>query len=216
MEGSIFKYFRGDDYTLDALINKYLWFSMPPYLNDPFDCSMEHLVTRDSPLSDKAKNFILDKTKEFGICCFSEEPLIHHLWSFYANGHQGFCVEFDREAIKSFYSKKFQAKCDLLRCDYRLIPLNLNGPIEWIFHEDGSITSFPLANILSEDKKRDQLFEMLLLQKNAGIWQNEKEWRIILGGRAILNGAKEYSQESKGYKIPLPENAIKSMVLPLS
>lgn len=213
MGESIFKYFRGDEYSLKGLKERSLWFSRPPYFNDPFDCSMEHLITRDSPLSDKGKEFIKQNTRKFGVCCFSEDPLSHHLWSFYANGYQGFCVEYDLKIVRSFCSERFFAKCDLMKCDYRVNPLDLNEPIDWIFHDNGSVESYGLHKILSETRDTDKLFEMLLLQKNAHIWKNEKEWRIILSGRAIKNGADRFDFDGKGYNIPLPENAIKSILL---
>ncbi len=212
MGSVIYKYFRGDHYSLIGLRERTLWFSRPPYFNDPFDCSMEHLVTRESPLSEEGKEFIRQNTMKFGICCFSEDPISHQLWSFYANGYQGFCVEYDREVIQSFCSDRFQANCDLAQCTYEEFPVNLDDRITW--ERDGYyIREVPLRWILSCPKRTDRLFQMLLLQKNEKVWKSEREWRIILSGRAIKNGAYQFDSDGKGYNIPLPENAIKSIII---
>jgi hypothetical protein len=215
MYNSIFKYYSGDLNSINCLENEYFWFSKPPYFNDPFDCSMEHLVNRDSQLSNLGKDFIRENTKEFGVCCFSEDPVNLHMWAQYANSYKGFCLEFDKDVIQSFCSDLFQANCELMKCDYRDCPIDLNEAIDWIFHDDGNTTRWPLRKILSCDKESDKLFEMLLLQKNKKIWTNEQEWRIILSGRAIRNGADDLEINDLGYKIPFPKNALKSIIVGL-
>lgn len=204
---SIFKYHSGEGNSLDSFSKKYLWFSKPPYLNDPFDCSMEHLLSEESQLSDLGKNFIRSNTKEFGVCCFSEAPLNLHMWSHYANSYKGFCLEFDKEIIQSFCSDLFQANCELMPCIYRDSLICL----DYLEFETG--VKVPLRGIHPASKEFDQLMKELLFQKNEKVWGQEKEWRIVLSGRAIRNGAKNYEHESTGYKISLPEGAIKSIVL---
>ncbi|WP_425636054.1 DUF2971 domain-containing protein [Algoriphagus yeomjeoni] len=181
-------------------------------MNDPFDCSMEHLISRESQLSNEGKDFIRTNTKEFGVCCFSEDPLNLHMWSHYGNSYKGFCLEFDKEIIQSFCSDLFQANCELLQCKYDEYPINLDERITWEIDGD-YIQEVPLRWILECPKKTDRLFQMLLLQKNEKVWGQEQEWRIILSGRAIRNGARNHAHKSNGYRIPLPEGAIKSIFL---
>src|SRR5690606_1283039 len=151
----IYKYYPGNCLSFDALENKYFWFSKPPYLNDPFDCSMEAFRSCDS-FTEDGKNLILEKTKEFGICCFSKNNDNLHFWALYANSHQGFCLVFDRNRIQSFCSERFQADCELLDCDYRDLPIDLNQPI--LMNETGDKYS-PIKGILSDPKKTDALFK---------------------------------------------------------
>lgn len=207
----IYKYYPGNEYSFSSLEEKYFWFSKPPYLNDPFDCSMENLISCDSSLTDEGRRLIKENTEKFGICCFSKNVINLHLWALYANSHKGFCLVFDKDKIQSFCSEKYQADCDLSEIDYRDRPINLNEPI--LMSEIESEQKFlPIKGILTDPKATDKLFKKLLLQKNTNIWRNEQEMRIVISGRAILNGAKKDDCGS-GYKVPFPEGALLEVII---
>ena len=207
----IYKYYPGNKNSFTALQDKCFWFSKPPYLNDPFDCSMEAFNYCTSSFTDDGKNLILENTKNFGICCFSKNNNNLHLWALYANSHKGFCLAFDQNKIESFCSERYMASCELSNCDYRDTPIDLNQPILMNETHDGRKYS-PIKRILSDPKATDELFMKLLLQKNARIWKNEEEMRIILSGRALRKVRKEDSFPS-GYKIQFPEDALLEVIL---
>lgn len=49
-------------------------------------------------------SIIIKKLKDFGICCFSENPLDLLMWSHYADKHKGICILFDIEEDINFFT----------------------------------------------------------------------------------------------------------------
>lgn len=213
---NIYKYLPIDDYSFDSLKNKYLWFSKPPYFNDPFDCNLElfEYYQNFSPEGNKELVASLKaRAKDFGICCFSRRNDNLHMWALYGNSHAGICLEYDHSLLKNCYSSMFQANCDLVECDYRDHPIDLDGEIEWQKSSE-SVFFKPVKAVLASLKDFDKLVQMVLLQKQRSTWFNEEELRIIISGLALKHGANKFEDvNKKGYKIPLPQNALRGIIL---
>ena len=219
----IYKYYSGNEYSIDSLKNQKLWFSKPNEFNDPFDTNMGIIDVfsdfKDS-ISQKNPEFIKDfqeAVKNFGICCFSEEEDNMHLWALYANSFQGFVLFFDESDFDDYFSNLFLAKCVLQPVNYLEEPLNLdNGIIEEIqYDDDGStngIISKPIASFLYDIKSFDFLLEFLIKQKQATTWSIEKEKRLIITHLARVNGAKKFEKAS-GYYVPWKPNSLKKIVI---
>jgi hypothetical protein len=216
----IYKYFNFDLYNLNkcnklsSLKENYLWFSKPQFFNDPFDCNMEVIKHYNRFLNELTNNYggdtydlILKNTKEFGICCFSETNDNIHMWSHYTNSHSGVCIEYDCRGFDDYFSELFQAKCHLLKVNYKNNFIDLNEEIEI----RDKRRKFSLNEILRDRKLLDKLFEQLLLQKNEKDWSNEKERRMIIGGLARRNMPKGIELE-RGYKVPINRDMITSVV----
>ncbi len=213
---NIYKYTGVNDKLIDSLENKYLWFSKPNFLNDPFDCNLE--LINSYPIFKKlleinySSQEIIDLTKEFGVCSFSKINDSLHLWALYANSHSGICLVFNQEIINNHYSRICGEPGVLTECDYRDSPLELDGNIEWKKTQN-MIIKKPIHSIF-RDNDVDILFKKILLQKNKDIWKNESEKRIIINGRALKYGLiKEEYRSKKGYKMPLPDNALTEIIL---
>jgi hypothetical protein len=99
-----------------------------------------------------------DRRQRRGIACFSERPDSIVMWSHYANGHRGFCLEFDT-AIKPFSTAKPVNYDD----EFPSIPLNLL----FTDHAAGH-----------EDVETDLLLQAFVLTK-AKCWTYEYEWRAM-------------------------------------
>ncbi len=212
--GTIFKYYAINGKNLDALENKYFWFSKPPRLNDPIDCNMA--ILKNNPetvkvLEDRYGQDIIEilkqRTNDFGVCCFSEVLDSLQLWNDYAIDHTGFVIAFDEDILSEYYSELYKCKCSLLAVEYWKNPFDLKGlpsatDVDTIFK--------PIKSIILDEKDTDAFFEKLLIQKEECRWGTEKEKRLILGGLALQNGAKKFiGNPEVGYKIPMPDNVIK-------
>lgn len=173
---TIFRYFNFDlkdlskDKKLESFRENYLWFSKPKFFNDPFDCNMEvikyynNFLNSINTIAEKADDLIINGTKEFGICCFSETNNNIHMWSHYADSHKGICIEYDSSEFNDYFSQLLKCRCYLTPVDYRDRLINLDGDIEWTKHSE--YTEFKrIASIIKDPKELDLLFEKLLLQK---------------------------------------------------
>ncbi|MBE0682697.1 MAG: DUF2971 domain-containing protein [Anaerolineales bacterium] len=105
-----------------------------------------------------------NKWKRLGIACFSEESDNILMWSHYANGHQGFCLEFDT----SFPPFKPVKRKTLLRVNYP------------------ETNSYPSLSLKDIPHNLPSLVETQLGTKSFQ-WCYEKEWRIFLS-----NGNQAY------------------------
>ncbi len=105
----LYKY-RGDIYRdLFALQNNLVYIPSREELNDP----NESYIVFDNLYKDidsfeensiSLKNEFKEKFQNVGVYSMSKSPCIDCLWSYYANGHKGFCIEYD--AKKLFYPFK--------------------------------------------------------------------------------------------------------------
>lgn len=218
---TIFKYFNFDlkdlskDKKLESFRENYLWFSKPKFFNDPFDCNMEvikyynNFLNSINTIAEKADDLIINGTKEFGICCFSETNNNIHMWSHYADSHKGICIEYDSSEFNDYFSQLLKCRCYLKPVDYKVKLINLDGDIEWTKHSEFSEYK-RIASIIKDPKELDVLFEKLLLQKNEGIWSNERELRLIIGGLARQNNKDR--ELPFGYKIPFRRDMIKGVI----
>lgn len=217
----IYKYFGFNqidlltDKKIESFKENYLWFSKPRFFNDPFDCNLEVIkyyndfLNRINSVVDKAEDLLINNTKEFGICCFSESNDNIHMWSHYADSHKGVCVEYDSSNFEDYFSQLLQSRCNLRPVDYRKQLINLDGDIEWKIHQE--YTEFKrFASIVKNPKELDLLFEKILLQKNKEIWSTEKELRLIIGGLARQNNKDK--ELNAGYKIPIKRSIVKSII----
>ena len=107
------------------------------------------------------KNLRKQSSKEYGVSCFSDSSDNMLLWSYYADGHKGFCLEFDtnydpfRKAIKVRYVKE-----------------SLEFPVDKLMN--GKIDSTDLLTLLFGTKNI--------------LWEHEREWRTFHKNNAQLYG----------------------------
>ena len=58
---------------------------------------------------EKLRELVISGTKKFisthGIACFTVSPIHIPLWAYYANNHEGICIQYDTNLDKSFFDK---------------------------------------------------------------------------------------------------------------
>jgi len=91
-------------------------------------------------------------TKNYGVSCFSEKVDDILMWSYYADGHKGFCIEYETGFEPFQNSFKVNYVKTLQRVDLSKVMIRRNNPFE--------------------------LVQTLLGTKYIN-WCHEKEWRII-------------------------------------
>ena len=208
----IFKYYSPQDYNFMAFCKNQIFFSRPSNLNDPFDTtklivSSYKKFCKDIQWSETGKKN-LDK---HGICSFSEGERAdnRHLWSLYAANYTGYALEFDFEILHEKLPQTYISPIYLQKVRYEKEPFNLNN-----YRNSFSIQeeTFTVQDVVSGDiqKAGDRLFLYLHLYKDKSIWQNEKEWRMIIGN---LNKNTHIHKISNGYLLDLLPDTILSLTV---
>ncbi|MGJ8684531.1 MAG: DUF2971 domain-containing protein [Nonlabens sp.] len=113
---TIFKYYSNDEkgLNLDALKNKYLYYSSFKSFNDPFDCNINLVSFKKNgkfkKTNKKKKELFKNRLDNIGICCFTTKKDSILMWSHYSNSHKGYCLEFikkEEELYPVNYIKDF-------------------------------------------------------------------------------------------------------------
>jgi Protein of unknown function (DUF2971) len=148
---ALYKYVSFNEHSLSILINKSIWCPKAKSLNDPFEfyfCLNDNSIDKDS--IKKTKNDI----KEMAVICFSETNDDILMWTHYAQGHTGFCIEFDRTTNNELG--------DYDKC----VPV--------IYGEDNQVLSFTSSQI-----EKEYTFTKIATSKSKH-WEFENEWRLII------------------------------------
>lgn len=208
-----------EDYTLDELRNSYLWFSKPTNFKDTDDANIYAFTLRNRPilrglLAHYCKAAIKEWLKKFsytGICCFTKvQPTKLERRHFPKCANAGICIEFDRKGIEDFFNN--HPTTPISYCFKEVIyddkPTSLESDGQWHIlswkDESGSYYESILSIIL--DPKKLEKFVISLLTRINSKFKDQKEERIILGGRNI-----DYKANETGYKINIPTELIKSV-----
>lgn len=118
---SLYKYRAFNKYSLEGLRDKKLWASRPNSFTDPFDCNTDNYdpnkikprtidilvkgglddIDWENPSNILKLNMIrhaefVKWAQKSGVLCLTENCESILMWSHYADGHQGFCMEFER------------------------------------------------------------------------------------------------------------------------
>lgn len=113
-----------------------------------------------------AKDALAQKLNEtFKIGCLSTSPKNRLMWSHYADGHKGFCIEYDFKSISK----------DLL-------------PLPVIYSQKRPLIPWEMALNQSDETKSKCIFQMIigLLTKDKE-WEYEDEWRLLLSSSEDSN-----------------------------
>jgi hypothetical protein len=100
----------------DSLLGRRLYCPKPSQLNDPLEGMLGHFINGaepGKPLDDQLRAGVrsmfetdrdLDRAR---VCCFSARPDSMQMWSYYAGGHKGLCLEVD---VSGFEAKIFKVE----------------------------------------------------------------------------------------------------------
>jgi hypothetical protein len=175
----IYKYYSPSEYSLDALINHYFWFSKREFLNDPFDLgnfkkgrnilSFYNFVIRDYLESKNIdKNMIEQFLKEYASCSFTNSELNKQMWAYYAKDYSGWCLAFQRGKMNT------SNECPLAPAIYVDDQLQPIQPIDDAKYGTDSI---------------GRTLRKILCTKHES-WRHEEEERMVIKMKSATNGAK--------------------------
>ncbi len=82
---SLYKYYPFNQFTLDALVNKYFYLASSEQLNDPIELPFDSLT------AEKEHSYL---KPEFRLASFSNNENSMLMWSHYAENHTGLMVEY--------------------------------------------------------------------------------------------------------------------------
>lgn len=155
----VYKYRYGSQRDLESLKQDYFYAPNFLKLNDPYEGMYVDEILSASELhpylKDSFSRFYED-IKSYGIYSLSKTAIDELLWAYYANSHQGFCIEYDQEVLLQI--KNIQTYCVMEYGD-DLPKLNFNS----VF----------LNNSISKLNK-------FIFGKKSKRWQHEDEIRIIM------------------------------------
>lgn len=212
---SIFKYYAPNDYSHEALSEKYFWFSKAHFLNDPYDVCAEVIELfphfKDA-LCKKYGNFdsYYERVQKFAICCFTTDCKNKHMWALYANSYKGWCLEFESEQIIDTPSTGVPSK--LYDVHYIEEYPNFNDPNLQldILTRNGSSK---LNDFIKDERDEDLLFTYLLSLKEKSIWEQEYEKRVFLGNVYYHSHPEEIASTESGFKIPWNNGKLKAIIM---
>ena len=105
----VYKYRGGDDKTLsrdlDSLIQNSFYAPTVEKLNDPAEAYVDYTEIEsifkkmNATHVSKALDIVVSLRHTMGVYSLSKNPCDELLWAYYANSHQGFCIEYDLERL---------------------------------------------------------------------------------------------------------------------
>ncbi|MCS2403838.1 Protein of unknown function (DUF2971) [Bacteroides salyersiae] len=179
----LYKY-RSDIYRdLLTLVNNQIYAPTVQHLNDPsetivndskmyevFDFIEKSGLPKNIAKDNYAK--IVDQVRtKLGIFSLSKTVFNELLWAYYANGHKGFCIEYDFEQLKKSISK---------------------GHLHSIFNVQykNDIPEFSI-NSITDNLVDDTQFLKCLIATKSMAWEREEEIRITLYSSGLLGISPE-------------------------
>lgn len=147
--------FRGfSEYSLADLSNNTISISRPKVLNDPFDTPILEWVkhqqnssTHPPYISPFAKSFDGYRIRSFSIPKGETKPINNTLlWAHYADGHKGFCIEYDfstdfRKRMISFNQIKY-GNIDLNKDLFTIKDAFMTKSIDWKYENEVRLLSY--------------------------------------------------------------------------
>lgn len=142
------------------------------------------IIQNFNDLCDQFFTGILQAESQRHIACFSEHNDSSLMWGHYANGHHGFCLEYDFKSIL----KPCQQDCtDIKGCNNFMITPSITPVIysKSRFDATSHLLTVIQANIIARAKAPMELYygDTLLISKclltKSLDWAYEKEWRLF-------------------------------------
>ncbi|WAJ24039.1 DUF2971 domain-containing protein [Lacrimispora xylanolytica] len=200
---SLFVYKSGQDYHLRSLKASREWMCDPGKFNDPFDCCididikhifdmglkhdqhLQEIYEKNSDNENALNNFILKNQEALSrkfesikhslyITCFSTSNQSIPMWSYYANKHEGFCVEYDFEEVFAMYGD----------CLF---------PVMYKERYDAA-----LSMVKNEENIEDNW--LLSFATKSKQWEHENEWRIM----KVKKSAPLFDKTEDGGALAMP------------
>ena len=205
VQNRLFKYYPLKEYHFKAFLDNQLYLASSSILNDRYDTSsvlIESFPHFKQMIGwTQQQGDILDS---HGICSFIEAKDVKNarMWSLYADNFNGFALEFAPRRLEN----RSYAPIHLMPVTYLDKPLDLdNTKIKIKINED----IIRISDIATDDKLLDRVFQCMHLAKNKSVWQDENEWRMVVGNVR----PKCCQKKGNGYLLPIDSSAYISIYI---
>jgi len=212
---TLFRYYSSSQYSIDSVINNYLYASHPDQFNDIYDChedlfdfdddeAVVHFLSggneegvkdfkralaldRQNVIQGAQRNFRQALYRKLGIVCMTSNPNNILMWSYYTN-NRGFLVEYAYKELQFDYHGPF--------------PINYQDDLQKL-----SLNEVPMPLCV--------LFQSNIKHKG---WEHESEWRILIENpNGEMNSPDLFPElldlGGEERKFTYPISAVKSIVL---
>ncbi|MDD5057737.1 MAG: DUF2971 domain-containing protein [Sideroxydans sp.] len=179
---TLFKYRAFDHRAMQSLIDNKIWLAIPESFNDPFDCRfyidrlhsdeelLNHLnfcaenrgdtkrytledIPQERPHFENILTELENGVQNAGAFCLSATPFEPLMWAHYADGHRGFCIEYERRQDNDLRA----GSCLRVSYDEPILP------------------TFRGLDFFSNGKE----ILMNIFKYKSKSWSYEKEWRFL-------------------------------------
>lgn len=188
----VYKYRGNIERDIQTLLANQIFIASKKELNDPCEALFD---------DDNLRNYIMlanvqiphksipqlydewiDEVREaFGVYSLSFDITNELLWSYYANGHKGFCIEYEMELLRELCIQ--DSYTNVIRMNYRNKPPTLHFKFSDNIHE--------VVYIMHGYKSKK--------------WEHEKEIRIISDKQGLI-GIKESAVTGIYFGIRMPDS----------
>ncbi len=98
------------------------------------------------------------------VCCFASDAVNQLMWSYYANSHEGMCIEFQRHSANNLGNDEVTRKVDYIKeKNLKLIDMMSSEP-----------------GVLYELDQAKKVLEHTFFHKSE-VWEHEQEFRFLAG-----------------------------------
>ena len=231
----IYKYYPPTCYTCDALSRGYFYFNKASVQNDPFEMSLKVLQSKTLlkalGYDEDKQNRVLEIMRGYGCCCFTTKNNNKRMWASYADNYKGLVIGFDESRFESYY-KDYQTRIHYAKVDYIEHPItdnDLNSTFQLELpllktdegqKENPLLAAYRYLDFIGgkrDERKIDALFTHLCCIKQKETWNIEDEYRLIAALDVINNKdkleKKGFGYLESGYKIPIPSDCIKEIIV---
>nr|WP_315154468.1 DUF2971 domain-containing protein [uncultured Flavobacterium sp.] len=173
----LYKFYNKSNYSINSLLENYLYFSNPRNFNDPFDC-----ITNREKYILKGSLGIIQHRENIGVCCFStinDNPL---MWGHYANSYTGFCLKFDNRSLLKNNHIQIKSHISYLK-NYQ--PSN----------ENFKKVKKEIKELEIEEKSKENILAILAIL-NSYRWKYY-DWKYEKEFRAIALNSNEFERKLK-------------------
>lgn len=156
----------GDE--IELIRNGFIWLSNPKDLNDPFDCRPICTTEQDARLDELLAKFLVGSLSAVSPDQIAASPM----WSYYANGHRGICIEFPIDLKDVALRKPIErVRYSNTRFDIRCLDprkMRITSPCR-------------IGVVVPNDEMLDASnnIDILELTRKSEAWRHEDEWRYI-------------------------------------
>ncbi len=221
LQESLYRLREASETTISELETPHLYFSTPDAYKDVNDANILGFIESDESvhkvfdqfLNDKGIAHLVERLRSIGICCFTTEIPKGKAKSNFLNWRKPICIEYDSAVVENIFTNNTDG----------IIPFHV-GPISYhkeplifdkednsswhiLWEENDSVVVYKsLKSINIFNKEFDELIKKMFTRLSQK-YSYQKEIRFI--SRPLT----QIGNNVKGYRLNIPEQAIKKVLI---